>query len=144
MDAPNPSDIFVFGQFRFDRSSGGLFRCDEDGDPVHVTIGSRALEVLGVLIERHGDLVSRDEIMAAVWPNTVVEEANLAVQISALRRVVDQDRTDGSCIQTVPGRGYRFVAAVTRLAAGASETAGADDRGSRRDDRGRRPGLHRP
>ena len=87
--------------------------------PAPVTIGSRALEVLGVLIERHGDLVSRDEFLAAVWPNTVVEEANLAVQISALRRVVDQDRTDGSCIQTVPGRGYRFVAAVTRLAAGA-------------------------
>jgi TolB-like protein/DNA-binding winged helix-turn-helix (wHTH) protein/Tfp pilus assembly protein PilF len=119
VDAPNPRDIFVFGQFRFDRSSGGLFRCDGDGDPAPVTIGSRALEVLGVLIERHGDLVSRDEFLAAVWPNTVVEEANLAVQISALRRVVDQDRTDGSCIQTVPGRGYRFVAAVTRLAAGA-------------------------
>jgi TolB-like protein/DNA-binding winged helix-turn-helix (wHTH) protein/Tfp pilus assembly protein PilF len=120
VDAPNPRDIFAFGQFRLDRSSGGLFRCDGDGDPVPVTIGSRALEVLGVLIERHGDLVSRDEILAAVWPNTVVEEANLAVQISALRRVVDQDRTEGSCIQTVPGRGYRFVAAVTRLAAGAS------------------------
>ena len=121
MDAPSPSDVFLFGDFRFDRRSGGLFRCSEGGNAAHVTIGSRALDVLGVLIARRGDLVSREEIMAAVWPDTVVEEANLAVQISALRRVLDQDRAEGSCIQTVPGRGYRFVAPATRLASGALE-----------------------
>ena len=52
--------------------------------------------------------------MTAVWPGTVVEEGNLTMQISALRRVLDRGRAQGSCIQTVPGRGYRFVAPVTR------------------------------
>jgi len=53
--------------------------------------------------------------MAAAWPGTVVEDHNLTVQISALRRVLDKERAHGSCIQTVPGRGYRFVAPVTRV-----------------------------
>ncbi|HEY2620673.1 MAG TPA: winged helix-turn-helix domain-containing protein [Acetobacteraceae bacterium] len=123
MTAPNPSGIFVFGEFRFDRRSGGLFRCAGDGKPDPVTIGSRALDVLGVLVARHGDLVSKDEILAAAWPDTTVDEANLHVQISALRRVLDQDRAGASCIQTVPGRGYRFVAEVMRVAAGAPMTA---------------------
>jgi TolB-like protein len=69
---------------------------------------------LGVLVERHGDLVSKDEIMDAVWPGTVVEDNNLTVQISALRRILDLGRGEGSCIQTVAGRGYRFVGAVAR------------------------------
>jgi hypothetical protein len=55
----------------------------------------------------------KDEIIAAVWPGTVVEDSNLTVQISALRRVLDEGRSYGSYIQTVPGRGYRFVAPVT-------------------------------
>jgi TolB-like protein/Flp pilus assembly protein TadD len=71
--------------------------------------------VLGVLLGRPGDLIARDEIIAAVWPTTVVEDNNLNMQIAALRRVLDQDRAQGSCIQTVPGRGYRFVAPVTRV-----------------------------
>ncbi len=123
MDAPGPPEIFVFGEFRFDRRSGGLFRCARDGKPDPVTVGSRALDVLGVLLGRHGDLVSKDEILAAVWPDTTVDEANLHVQISALRRVLDQDRAEASCIQTVPGRGYRFVADVMRVAAGTPVTA---------------------
>jgi adenylate cyclase len=114
MDAPNPSEAFVFGQFRLDRRGGGLFRCAEGGNPAPVNLGSRALDVLGVLIERRGDLVAKDEIMAAVWRGMVVEEANLTVQISALRRVLDADRTGGSCIQTVPRRGYRFVVPALR------------------------------
>ncbi len=54
---------------------------------------------------------------AAVWPETVVEDSNLNVQIAALRRVLDEGRTERSCIQTIPGRGYRFTAPVTRVAA---------------------------
>jgi DNA-binding winged helix-turn-helix (wHTH) protein len=82
-----------------------------------ITTGSRALDVLGVLVERPGDLVSRDAIIAAVWPATVVEDANLNTQIAALRRVLDDGRAEGSCIQTVPGRGYRFTVVVTRVEA---------------------------
>jgi TolB-like protein/class 3 adenylate cyclase len=60
--------------------------------------------------------------METVWPGTVVEDNNLTVQISTLRRVFDQARAEGSCIQTVAGRGYRFVAAVTRIAAEGTAT----------------------
>jgi TolB-like protein len=58
--------------------------------------------------------------MAAVWPATAVEGTNLNIQIAALRRILDQGRANGSCIQTVPGRGYRFTAPVTLVAADAA------------------------
>jgi TolB-like protein/DNA-binding winged helix-turn-helix (wHTH) protein len=112
--ARSTGDIFLFEGFRLDRRAGGLFRLDGRGPLVPVVIGSRALDVLGVLVKRHGDLVSKDEIMAAVWPGTVVEDNNLTVQISALRRTLDRGRSGASCIQTVAGRGYRFVGPVTR------------------------------
>jgi adenylate cyclase len=108
------SDGVRFGGFLLDRSAGGLFRLNERGERVPVPLGSRALDVLCVLVERSGELVSKQAIMDAVWPDTAVEENNLTVQISALRRVLDQGQSDGSCIQTVPGRGYRFVLSVRR------------------------------
>ncbi len=114
MDAHSSSEVLLFDLFRLDRRGGGLSRCSDTGQLVPVTIGSRALEVLGVLIERRGDIVSKDEIMRAVWPRTVVEEANLTVQISTLRRILDTGRQGGSCIRTVPGRGYRFALPVTQ------------------------------
>jgi DNA-binding winged helix-turn-helix (wHTH) protein len=77
-----------------------------------VPIGLRTLDVLRVLVERPGELVSKEEITAAVWRRTVVENANLTVQISALRRILDRGRPEGSCIQTVAGRGYRFTAPI--------------------------------
>ena len=105
MDPVSSADVFLFERFRFDQRGGGLF----DIDGTQVAVGSRALDVLGVLIERAGELVSKDEIMDVVWPGTTVEEANLTVQISALRRVLDNRGSERSTIQTVPGRGYRFV-----------------------------------
>jgi DNA-binding winged helix-turn-helix (wHTH) protein len=60
-------DIFLFEGFRLDRQADGMFRRDERGVFVPMAIGSRALDVLGVLVGRAGDLVSRDEIIAAVW-----------------------------------------------------------------------------
>ena len=117
------SDIFLFEGFRLDRR--GLFRREERGVFVPMAIGSRALDVLGVLVGRSGDLVSRDEIIAAVWPATVVEDNNLNMQIAALRRRLDHARPEGSCIRTVAGRGYRFTAAVTRVAAEAHANAAA-------------------
>ena len=109
------ADIFLFEEFRLDRQGEGLSRRDERGVFIPLSIGSRALDVLSVLVERAGELVTKEEIMAAVWRRTVVENANLTVQISALRRVLDQGRPEGSCIQTVAARGYRFVAPVTRV-----------------------------
>src|SRR6516162_8772248 len=113
MEALSASDIFQFDRFHLDRR--GLFRRDRGAGLAPVEVGSRALDVLRVLIERPGELVSRNEIMAAAWPSIVVEDNNLTIQIAALRRVLDQDRANGSCIQTVPRRGYRFVRPVTRL-----------------------------
>ena len=113
MEALSASNVFLFEAFRLDRR--GLFRRAENAAVTPVEIGSRALDVLSVLLQRPGELLSRDEIIAAAWPGTVVEDNNLNVQISTLRHVLDQDRTQGSWIQTVPGRGYRFVAPVTRV-----------------------------
>jgi DNA-binding winged helix-turn-helix (wHTH) protein len=107
--------IFLFEEFRLDRQGNGLSRRDERGMFVPVHIGLRALDVLVVLVELSGELVSKEAIMAAVWGRTVVENANLTVQISALRRVLDQGRSESSCIQTVAARGYRFLPAVTRI-----------------------------
>jgi TolB-like protein len=112
MAAQAYSDTLLFEGFRFDRR-GGLFRRGHGAD-APVEIGSRALDILGVLVARAGDVVSKDEIVAAVWPGRVVEDSNLTVQISALRRVLDRGGLNGSCIQTVPARGYRFVVPVTR------------------------------
>src|SRR3954454_4292974 len=107
------ADFFLFENFRFDRRAGVLFERDREGVFVPLVVGSRAAEVLGVLVEHPGDLVTRDEIMDAVWPGTVVEDGNLSGQISALRRVLDNGRSGGSLIQPVPGRGYRFLGQVT-------------------------------
>jgi TolB-like protein/class 3 adenylate cyclase/tetratricopeptide (TPR) repeat protein len=115
-----PGEVFLCEGFRLDRL--GLFRLDSAGAASPVALGSRALDLALLLVGRHGELVSKDEIMETVWPGTVVEDNNLTVQISTLRRVFDQARAEGSCIQTVAGRGYRFVAAVTRVAAEATAT----------------------
>jgi TolB-like protein/DNA-binding winged helix-turn-helix (wHTH) protein len=131
MGALGRGGIFQFDGFRFDREADALFRRREDGRFVPMVLGSRALDVLEVLVGHAGELVSRDEFMAAVWPATAVEDTNLNVQIAALRRVLDEGRTDGSCIQTIPGRGYRFAVPViqvepcARLAAGRPSGNGA-------------------
>jgi len=77
-----------------------------------VRLGSRALQILVVLLERPGELVSKQELMDRVWPNTLVEPANLTVHISALRRTLRDGRNGNRFIINVPGRGYSFVAPV--------------------------------
>jgi TolB-like protein/Tfp pilus assembly protein PilF len=128
MDPRGSTDTFLFEGFRFDRSSGELFRLDEAANGSRVTIGSRALDLLGLLVERPGKLVSKAEIIDVVWRGMAVEEANLTVQISVLRRILDQNREHGSCIQTVPGRGYRFIIPVTYTETEGGSGASADDR----------------
>jgi DNA-binding winged helix-turn-helix (wHTH) protein len=115
MVGPTSGAIFLFEGFRFDRSAGSLCRENGSGEAEPLRLGSRAISLLALLVERQGEVVTKDEIFTAVWPGTAVEEANLTVQISALRRVLDQGRERGSCIHTIPGRGYRFVIPVTRV-----------------------------
>ena len=77
-----------------------------------VALGSRALEILIALLERRGELVSKQDLMARVWPNVFVEPANLTVHMSALRRALRDGRDGHRFIVNIPGRGYCFVAAI--------------------------------
>ena len=122
------SDGVRFEGFLLDRGAGGLFRLNERGERIPVPLGSRALDVLCVLVERSGELVSKQAIMDAVWPNIAVEENNLTVQVSALRRVLDEGRIQGSIIQTVAGRGYRLVEPVRRDDDDAAPVLPSEDR----------------
>jgi predicted ATPase/DNA-binding winged helix-turn-helix (wHTH) protein len=90
---------------------------------VPVPLGSRAFDVLMVLIEAGGELVTKDEILSRVWPGMVVEEHSLQFHISALRKVLGEDR---GFIKTISGRGYRFVADII---ADAGEQEALPDRG---------------
>src|SRR5258705_3417350 len=83
-----------------------------DGAPVE--LGTRAFDLLMALIEADGALVTKKELQALVWPDIFVEETNLKVQISALRKALGEDR---DFIQTETGRGYRFTAAIRSTAA---------------------------
>src|SRR5712692_7270423 len=109
-------NILVEG-FRLDCHGGCLFRLDRQGEAVPVALGSRTVNLLRLLVKRRGQLVSKDEIMETVWRGRVVEESNLNVHIAKLRHILDLDREQGSCIQTISGRGYRFVGSVKPLEA---------------------------
>jgi DNA-binding winged helix-turn-helix (wHTH) protein len=80
-----------------------------------VRIGSRALAILTVLVEGAGDLVTKEKLIAAAWPNTFVDDSNLKVNIANLRRALPAIEPGQDYIATVPGRGYRFVAPVYRI-----------------------------
>jgi adenylate cyclase len=99
--------VYEFGPFRLDISAEILFR---GADPLPV--GRRAVAVLRTLLERPGVPVSKDALMQAGWPGLSVEEANLTVQIAALRRVLGEEPGGDRWIETLPRRGYRFVGSV--------------------------------
>lgn len=106
------ADCSVRSEIRFD--SFRLFparRLLLDGESP-VRIGSRALDLLIALINRRGETVSKAELVAKIWPDTVVEESNLKVQIGALRRSLGDGRSGRRYISTITGRGYSFVAPV--------------------------------
>src|SRR6516162_5801157 len=107
-----------FGRFRLDLARRELRR-----DQTPVRLGSRALDILCVLASAGGKLVSKDELMERVWAGVVVEEHNIQVHISALRRALAEDGDGESLIVTVPGRGYRLHRAPEPRAA---DNAGAE------------------
>ena len=98
---------FRFGPFRLDTRERLLY-CLEQSVP----LTPKAVETLIVLVTRHGRLVTKDDILREVWPDVVVEENNLAQHISMLRRTLAQPGGEVEFIETVPKRGYRFVASV--------------------------------
>ncbi len=77
-----------------------------------VRLGSRAFDILAALVERAGEVVSKEELIARAWPATYVDEANLKIQVSALRRALGDGQGDNRYIATVVGRGYNFVAPI--------------------------------
>ncbi len=107
--------IYEFGPFRLDTVKYVLTRNGES-----VPLNLKAFEILLALIENRGQVLEKNEIMRRVWPDTIVEENNLARHISALRKALDEQPNEHQYILTVPGRGYRFVASV-REVDGASE-----------------------
>ncbi|MFA1671916.1 winged helix-turn-helix domain-containing protein [Rhizobium mongolense] len=98
-----------FGSFRLDHTQRLLLK---DGEPVR--IGSRALDLLIALVDRAGDVVSRHELLDLVWRNVVVDEAGVRVHMASLRRALGDGRDGARYIVNVAGRGYSFVAPVTR------------------------------
>ena len=93
-----------FGGFSLDL---GRRRLTRDGMPVQ--LGSRALDILCVLALANGEVVGKDELMTRVWPGVVVDENNIQVHVSALRKALDEGKSGHPHLLTVPGRGYRLV-----------------------------------
>jgi serine/threonine-protein kinase len=115
-DAPS---AYEFGDFLLDVGSRELSHAD--GTPVPVT--SKVFDTLLYLVRCSGKLVTKDELIAAIWPGRIVEENNLNQSISALRRALRVEAGDRRYIVTVPGHGYRFIADVRGCAARASSVA---------------------
>ena len=115
MDAASEAPAsFEFGRFRILPQRREVLA---DGRPME--LGGRAFDVLVLLIEANGAVVSKDELISRVWPGRIVEENNLHAQIKALRKAF----SDHDLIRTIVGRGYQFTGKVRARRAGQSEQA---------------------
>jgi len=101
------SPRFEFGPFQLDLNERLLTRAGEV-----ISLRPKATEILVRLVMNAGQLIKRDELLKEVWPDTFVEESNLSQTIFTLRKALGDDRSEPRYIETVPRRGYRFVAAV--------------------------------
>jgi TolB-like protein/DNA-binding winged helix-turn-helix (wHTH) protein/tetratricopeptide (TPR) repeat protein len=102
-----PSHLYSFGQFRIDPNQRVLFR---DGEVVPLT--PKAFDTLLLLVENHGRVLEKDALIKKVWPDSFVEEGSLTRNVSVLRKVLEEGLPGQECIETIPKRGYRFVAEV--------------------------------
>jgi predicted ATPase len=105
-------EIALFGPFRLLAAERLLYQGD-----VPLRLGSRALDILIVLVERAGEVVSKRDLIAHVWPDVVVDEGSLRVQLVGLRKALGDGQSGARYVTNVPGRGYCFVAPVSRAAA---------------------------
>src|ERR1700749_1189383 len=106
---PEPKDVLSFGPFSLFVAERLLKKGDEP-----VPLGDRALDILIALAERAGEVVTHKELISTVWPDVAVEEANLRFQMAALRKALGDGRDGARYISNISGRGYCFVAPVTR------------------------------
>src|ERR1700693_2893699 len=111
-----PTHIYEFDGFRVEAGKRLLLR---DGAAVPLT--PKVFDTLLHLVQHQGEILEKDELMQAIWPNTMVEENNLNQNISTLRRVLGEIRGENRYIVTVPGRGYRFIAAVEAVGCASDE-----------------------
>jgi DNA-binding winged helix-turn-helix (wHTH) protein/TolB-like protein/Flp pilus assembly protein TadD len=116
------NSVYEFGPFRLETLSRRLLR---DGEPVPLM--PKAYETLVILIENHGNIVEKAELMNGLWPDSFVEEANLTVNISALRKALGEIPGQHLYIATVPGRGYKFVADVKSGTVDLDESISSED-----------------
>ncbi len=108
------SSAYSFGPFRLLPSRQLLLEGDRP-----LRIGNRALDILTTLVERAGEIVTKEELIARVWPNTFVEEGNLRVHLAAIRKILGDGTAGNRYVVNIPGRGYRFVAPISISAASA-------------------------
>src|SRR5271165_5425169 len=109
---------YSFGPFRLCPAEHLLLRGDTP-----VPLAPKAFELLSMLAAQHGHLITRDELMKAIWPDSFVEEINLTVNISLLRKLLGEQPDGKAYIATVPKRGYRFDAPVVENSRAARESA---------------------
>jgi DNA-binding winged helix-turn-helix (wHTH) protein len=93
--------LYEFGPYRLDPAAHLLFR-----EQTVVAITPKALDILTILVRGHGQLISKDELVSTVWPDTFVEEGNLTQNISLLRKALGTDGDGQTYIETIPKRGY--------------------------------------
>ena len=106
---PRTQEVVSFGPFRLFSSERVLKKADET-----VKLGSRAFDILLVLVQHAGEVVGQRELVAKVWPGVFVEEVTLRVHITALRKALDTGEGGERYLTNVPGRGYCFVAPTSR------------------------------
>ena len=111
LNRPTSQDVICFGPFRLSTTERLL---EKSGVPVR--LGSRALDILIALVERPSEVVSKRELIARVWPDLAVAEGSLHFHISALRKALGQARSGTRYVTNVSGRGYCFVAPISRTA----------------------------
>jgi DNA-binding winged helix-turn-helix (wHTH) protein len=99
--------VYEFDEFRVDGTQRRLMRAGKV-----VPLHSKAFDLLLVLVRSAGRDLTKDELLEAVWPGQILEESNLAVNISAIRRALGETAAQARFIVTIPGHGYRFVASV--------------------------------
>jgi DNA-binding winged helix-turn-helix (wHTH) protein len=88
---------------------------DHSGVGNLIALTPKAFDVLLFLIQNRGRVLEKDELMKAIWPESFVEEGTLSQNIFILRKILDDQQNGGSVTQTIPGRGYKFVASVKQL-----------------------------
>jgi DNA-binding winged helix-turn-helix (wHTH) protein len=117
-----PREVLSFGEFELQPQARLLAR-----DSVPVDLGGRAFDILCVLVEHAGRVVTKRDLLAKIWKDVAVEEGSLRFHVSELRRALGDEGTSARYVKTLVGQGYCFVAPVARSSGGQINVAGSQD-----------------